>query len=46
MLRRSMQSGHSEASESVIQIIGKGFVTTPEEGKFMKPYLSRTKTHH
>ena len=24
----------------------KGFVTTPEEGKFIKSYLSRTKTHN
>lgn len=46
MLRHSMQSGHNEASESVIQITGKGFVTTPEEGKFIKSYLSRTKTHN
>ena len=44
MLRHTMQNGHNEVSESDFQIIGKGIVTSPEEGKFIKTYLSRTKS--
>ena len=45
MLRHTMQNGHNEVSESDFQIIGKSIVTSPEERKFIKTYLSRTKSH-
>ena len=46
MLRQSVESQDNEVSESESQITGKGILAIPWEEKFLKPYLSRTKSYH